>query len=556
MPPGAGACPGTGRVWLAAELANPYLCGMIETELKFLPTPEQTAAILAALDSLPGLEEAPETRTLRSVYYDTQDQALRRARIALRLRHEGGTWVQTVKTKSSHHGALQSGQEFTTDSPDGQIAPDRILDPEIRDRVKRLTDGTALEALLETRMQRMAAVVTLPCGSRAEIALDRGEIKSGDRSEPFSELEIELLSGKVAGLFDLARQLLPDGGLTLSRASKAARGYALATGKPVLAIPAPRKAQSVALKPDARAEDAARAVLRECFDQITENVDCVLANDAPEGVHQLRIGLRRLRAAFVVFAPVLQSSRLPNLMDEARRVGREVGHLRDLDMALNDLVTPELAARPQDPAFIRLADLIAKQAATQRAALRVELRSGRTHQFLLDLAQFIETRGWLDPDDKTQARRLAQPVAKVAQKALSAQWTKCVKRARGIDGLEDAERHALRKALKGLRYEVEFIAPLLPAKPAAKFIKRLRNLQDLFGSLNDLAMAHTLFDGPDALGATDPLAQRAVGHVLGARTVHADMEWADARALWHALRDAPRPWKSLHGSGHRGSKAT
>ena len=61
---------------------------------------------------------------------------------------------------------------------------------------------------------------------------------------------------------------------------------------------APSNAQDVALDAAQTTEQAARDILRECFDQIATNVLVVRRLDDAEGPHLLRVGLRRLRRVF------------------------------------------------------------------------------------------------------------------------------------------------------------------------------------------------------------------------------------------------------------------
>jgi inorganic triphosphatase YgiF len=162
-------------------------------------------------------------------------------------------------------------------------------------------------------------------GTRAELALDIGEVRAGERSAELSELEIELLAGNASGLFDIALILVPDGGLQFSRLSKAARGYLLAEEGRIDQPLAPRNAQNILLDPAQTAEQAARDVLRECLDQIATNVLVVRRLDDDEGPHQLRVGLRRLRSAFSVYASVLGNAVMNGSDGEARWLGGRSG---------------------------------------------------------------------------------------------------------------------------------------------------------------------------------------------------------------------------------------
>src|SRR5262249_47797570 len=144
--------------------------------------------------------------------------------------------------------------------------------------------------------------------------------------------------------------------------------------------------------------------------------------DNPEGPHQLRVGLRRLRSAFSMFRPVLASPEMKRLGDEARWLGQEVGHLRDLDVVSGEIVRREAVTHPDEPALAAFADVLERQASEQRGELRTLIAGPRAQAFLLDLARFVETRGWLLPDDFEQTGRLAVPVGQFAEEALDKRW--------------------------------------------------------------------------------------------------------------------------------------
>ena len=485
----------------------------------------------------------PKTRTLRSIYLDTADHALKKAGIALRLRRDGRRWIQTVKTKPELHGGLSQVGEVENPAPGGRLCLEAIPDAAVREEVIRRVNGAPLQPVCETVIRRSASELSLEDGTRAELAIDVGEIHAGERSAELREVEIELIEGSPGGLFDIAHLLFPAGGLRFSRLSKAARGYLLAEQGWIDPPLAPRNAMEVALAPAQIAEHAARDVLRECLDQIATNVVVVRKLDDPEGPHQLRIGLRRLRSAFCVFSAVLQSPEMTRLNGEARWLGQEVGRLRDLDVVANDIVRREAETHPDEPGLPALADALSRQAGGLRDHLRKLLPEARVQAFLIDLARFVETRGWLVPQDFGQTERLAAPVVELAGKALNKRSKKVRKRARGLETLTVEQRHELRKELKTLRYAVEFFSPLYPAKRVDPFLKRLKKLQAVFGDLNDAATVRAMLTGAEAPGAGDPAAQRAIGWVIGASQARAEFGWAGAKALWGSL-DETRPfWK-------------
>ena len=167
----------------------------------------------------------------------------------------------------------------------------------------------------------------------------------------------------------------------------------------------------------------------------------------------------------------------------------------------------------------------------------------RAQAFLIDLAQFVETRGWLVPADFGQTGRLAVPVVDLAHRGLNKRWKKVGKAAQGLATLTAEQRHALRKELKKLRYAVEFFAPLFPSKRVDPFLKRLKRLQTVFGDLNDAATVREMFAGAEAPGAGDWTTQRAIGWVIGAGQARAEFGWSKAQALWRDLEETRPFWK-------------
>ncbi|MEM9783080.1 MAG: CHAD domain-containing protein, partial [Pseudomonadota bacterium] len=159
-----------------------------------------------------------------------------------------------------------------------------------------------------------------------------------------------------------------------------------------------------------------------------------------------------------------------------------------------------------------------------------------------DLAEYVALRGWLDPTDHTQTRRLALPFVELAEGAGRRADRRVRKRARDVETLDHDARHDLRKALKTLRYVVEFCAAAWPAKRSERFVKALKRLQTLFGDLNDAAMAEALFLADDAPAAHDPAAARAAGRLIGGSLAMADHAWEGVLARWRDFEKARRPW--------------
>ncbi len=511
-----------------------------EIELKLLLDESAEKALRAKAAALPLASGKPSRIKLHAIYFDTADHALSRRRIALRVRREGRRWVQTVKLGSGVVAGLSRPIEDEQPAPGGRLALHVIADPALREAVLEALDGSPPLPVFETEMQRSLWLLRGPRGGVIELAVDVGEIRVGDRASALREAELELKSGQVAELFELARDLWPEAPLRASRRNKAQRGFIVAAGGDAVEPPRPLTAEPVALRREMTAEEAARAVLRQCLEQIMGNIPAAALGDDPEGPHQLRVGLRRLRSAAGAFGPILRGSTLDALDAEARDLAAAVGAVRDLDVLIEEVAAPQGCG---DPGFAALDAALRERREAAPAAARARLAAARTAALAFGLGAFIEGRGWLRPEDIAQTAQLAQPAAQLGAAALDKRWRKAAKLGARIDDLEGEARHDLRKALKKLRYTAEFFAPLFKPKRAAAFIRTLKTLQSDFGALQDVAMAQAALTGEDAPARDDPDAQRAVGRILALSEARAERNWTRARADWKALSGARKFWR-------------
>ncbi len=116
------------------------------------------------------------------------------------------------------------------------------------------------------------------------------------------------------------------------------------TAVPEGARPQPVKARHAVLPPDVAAEDAFRLTLLQCKWHIASNIAAVVDGHAVEGVHQMRVGFRRLRVALTSFGGDFRTPALEHLKDRAKRLSTKLGHARDLDVFAENLLAPAAEA--------------------------------------------------------------------------------------------------------------------------------------------------------------------------------------------------------------------
>lgn len=480
------------------------------------------------------------TRALESVYFDTRDAALARAGFGLRVRRSGPNRVQTLKREGPAAGGLFERSEY--EAPVAGPEPDLALvpDPAVRARLAEIVGSQPLEPVFRTGFRRTRRVLR---DGDAEWTLDAdvGEIEADDAREPIAELELELRAGEPARLFEFALLLQEQFDLLPSTRSKAERGYALARGEPAPA----HRAQPVGLSRDALLEHALQAILSQCLAQITTNAPCADEGVDPEGVHQMRVGVRRLRSALACFAPVLPAEPVRTFRSELRWLGTQLGTVRDLDVFLVETLGPLEARAIRDPAKKRLwEEALALRAECRDAAVRETLHSQRYARLVLELGAWITGRAWRNQPLSESAARLFSPARDYASALLDRRQRKVRKLGARI-AESDETRHALRIQLKKLRYMGEFFRDLYPGGGAKKFLRRVARLQTALGHLNDVATAERILGtllrriGPERSAAHD----RAAGFVEGWTAHVAERELRKTDELWQRFHDTRPFWE-------------
>lgn len=264
----------------------------------------------------------------------------------------------------------------------------------------------------------------------------------------------------------------------------------------------PVYAESIPLTPDMTVEQAAHAILQACLAQMEGNRKAVASGHSPEGVHQMRVGMRRMRSAFQLFENVLRPG--TRMTREIDWLGAELGAARDWDV-LGTHLPPGIELNP-------LRRAVRAHARQLRHAAAEAVHSKRFEALLQLLHHFIDTSGWRKSATDKQAKALAQSLDQFAAGALEKARRRVEKRGRKLKRAGDHERHRLRIAMKKLRYASEFFEPLSKKKALRPALKAMSALQDSLGWLNDVAVADRLLSH---FHNTDPGLNQLAGYARG-----------------------------------------
>ena len=506
-----------------------------EVELKLTVAPERASAVrrLALIRRL--AEKRAVTRQLSTIYFDTPDQALAKRGIVLRIRSIGRRRVQTIKLPGEGLGGLQVLRELETTIAGDRPELDRIADLRLRRLFADKAMTRRLVPIFATEFRRTVWRLRFN-ESVIELALDQGDIKAKSARLPISEIELELRTGRPEHIFELALAVHDALPVTLGGATKAARGYGLLSD----AEPAPVKATAPGLMATMTARDAFAAAARGCLAQMRANEAPARLGNDPEGIHQLRVGLRRLRALATAYRDTLAAEPHEYLSRELRWLQQELNPARDWDVFIAVTLLPIAERAPAVRAGLDAADELRGLAQTRA---RATLDSPRYTALLLRCYSWLATGEWASPE----ATILDRPVGDFASAILHRRHRRLRKFGGKRANMSEAELHRLRLMAKKQRYVGEFFRELYPRKATGKYIAALAGIQDVLGSLNDALVSRHLVEELERFLADVPslgptAAARGAGVILGWQAARIAEDISKVSGVWKGFLKRKAFW--------------
>lgn len=493
-----------------------------------------------------GLDCAPKHK-LHATYFDTPERHLKAHNIALRVRDDGqGRLIQTLKASGTPGDIASVREEHETIlSPQDPLPTLEALPKQWHDLIKRLIGPSPLKPLFETHVTRQIALQTTPGGDVIEVALDQGWVVAGTAKHQIREIEFELISGTPAALFELALELVHTVPVRIGMVSKSQRGYALPTPHLHTAQKAPR----VALSPCLSVEEALADIIRQSLRQIMANEPAVVEARQPDGIHQMRVALRRLRASLQGFGNWVGDPALLAFSVEAKALAESLGGARDMDVFERDIMGPVIKEFPDHTGMGKILLKSKRKRSEAWKHCLATVTSNDFASFLLRLTLYVEKKAWTT-NASTQSR-LSQPVTKAARSILKRRRAKLQTLAQNLETLSLEERHDMRKHVKKLRYMSVFFSAAFfvdgvtsEKESQQKYLKHLAKLQNRFGALNDVAMAQDVLQQfAMTIGRKSSDLSEAYGLVLGWHMRRAHVEWARMPKLWNDFQELPNFWE-------------
>ena len=242
----------------------------------------------------------------------------------------------------------------------------------------------------------------------------------------------------------------------------------------------------------------------------------------PEGIHDLRVAMRRIRSALASFRPIVDAGVTDPLRDELRWAAGRLGEARDAEVVADRIVSllDEVAADTPPQVLDRLRERVHADAASVRDVAVETLDSERYAAALL-LLDVVTAR----PPFTDKAERKARPLARRRLRREARRVLQLAEEAWATTEPEvRAERlHDVRKRAKRLRYAAEACVPVL-GKRATRVAKAAERIQSTLGTHHDEIVTRAALrriaeadDGDEAsaflLGRLDALEEQAEARV-------------------------------------------
>jgi CHAD domain-containing protein len=443
------------------------------------------------------------------IYWDTPDYALTRGGFGLRTRRQDGNWLVTLKELTvSPASALADRVEVETALDETTLLA-FLGAPKLGGLVKVLAQSgwppagwnqvklrrsnpmlRPLAVLAQTRDKRkLFPLEDAASDALGELSLDSVQIHPPPSATDlhtltdlegrapaaiFREVEIEAAqSNQIEHFYTLAARLSDLPTFAPSQAGKAESALRWLAqirpdGKP-------------GIDPSLSMPEAGRQIWRAQLMEVLLNEVGVRSHQNEDAVHDMRVAIRRIRAAQRIFGPYFDQQTIKPYLRMLRETARILGVARDLDVALDLLDKYEISLAP-------LKKVWKKERREAYKNAQAWLSSKSYSHFLAEFDLFCRTPGMGVRTGSAVELAHQGQVRHVMPTEIYAHYTNMRAYETVMADAPLPVLHELRIEGKRLRYSLEFVAHLLDPEITPTLVKDLKTLQDRLGSINDAAV--------------------------------------------------------------------
>ncbi|HEY4252982.1 MAG TPA: CHAD domain-containing protein [Roseomonas sp.] len=376
--------------------------------------------------------------------------------------------------------------------------------------------------------RKLSFALSDPAGE-VEAVLLNGKLRAVADEHPVARLA---LSGPVPAVLAVAREIAAEVPALPPAHALAEQARAIAQGD------TPRLRRRGAPDPvdAATVEDALALAIGHLAEAVLALAPGARADAGPEAVHQMRVGLRRMRSVLKLFRKAADGPAPKALEAGLKVLLGYLGPARDWDVFTLGIGRAIGEAMPEERAVAALLEAAEARRQAAYAALERFLASADYRLLAWELTGFVAARRWRDEASEEALALLATPLPSFAETLLEKRWHGLAEDGAAMAEMDDGRLHEMRLDAKRLRYTAELFAPLWPGRRSRRFLKRLAEVQEALGLANDAVVAGAL-----AASLANGKADRAyaIGIVTG---------WARAR-VGKVRREATETWEALDAAG-------
>jgi triphosphatase len=230
---------------------------------------------------------------------------------------------------------------------------------------------------------------------------------------------------------------------------------------------------------------------------VQSNVPGALLKVDGEYLHQVRVGLRRLRVVLSIAQRFCGDEELAALREQVTRLCVELGRSREWDVFVTQTLAPICTRLPEHDGLREVLSVSERARKKQHTGMESSLASKDFQRMLLRFG------AWMHGDHGESA---GTTLEQFSTQILEKRYKKVLQRGKALAGEDVVQMHALRIACKKLRYSIEMFSSLFNDAKARDYMAALSELQDILGTLNDIAVAHRLLNELDTASRRDTLA--------------------------------------------------
>ncbi len=299
------------------------------------------------------------------------------------------------------------------------------------------------------------------------------------------------------------------------------------------------------MRPGLSIDDAFQHILRQDSEYTKQWLPVAYNREDIEGLHQARIGLRRMRSALSIFRRVIPREHLMAMGMEMRWLAHAFTMARDVDVFVTEtLQDEEVMKKVECKEGIKKVRAIAEaRCARGYEKVRATLDGERYKNFEKNFTDWLENKRWREGMDEAALAKLDRPVETFAQKMMSRRFFRIFSSGAQLGMTSDHELHQVRIRIKKVNYASVFFTPLFNEQGMNAFTAIVKRVQSCLGTINDVAVMNDLIQAIlEEEKGVDWDVKKALKEMISLRRKQAKKAKKSLPDCWRDMTALKLPW--------------